>query len=317
MIFPNLSKIRTFVCVAEQTSFRKAAESLHLSQPALSAHVRDLEAMVGVPLFHRTTRSVQLTKEGVNFLARAKRALYELESGIAELHDQASLQRGRVIVGSVPTIASHVLPDVIATFTSRYPGINLRILDVSARNQEALVLNREVDVAIGPPPERAEDVAFEPILRDPFVCVCARGHALASRRRIRLGDLTAYPLLMLTTGNVRSVLEKAFAEQGLTLRPAYEFVHHYTLGGMVAAGIGITALPTIAISLLNNSLLKTLKIVDPEVSREIGILRRRDQLPTPAVQAFLAALNSGWKRMRAKGSAYRFTRKQGAEAPGQ
>lgn len=301
MIYPNLTKIRSFISVAEYASFRKAAENLHLSQPALSAHVRDLEALVGVPLFHRTTRNVQLTAEGSNFLARSKRALGELEAGIAELHDQASLQRGRVIAGCVPTIASHVFPTVLVAFTAKYPGITVRVVDVGARDLHRLVLNREVDLAIGPPPDHTDDVVFRSILRDPFVCVCPRDHPLASRRKVRLAELVGFPLLMLTSGNVRTVLQKAFEENGFPLRPAYEVVHHYTLGGMVEAGLGITVLPSIAISMLNHSLLRTLPIVDPEITREVGVLRRRDQLPTPAVEAFLSVLGAGLKRLEASG----------------
>ena len=301
MIYPNLTKIRSFVSVAEHASFRKAAENLHLSQPALSAHVRDLETLVGVSLFHRTTRSVQLTAEGSNFLARTKRALGELEAGLADLHDQASLQRGRVIAGCVPTIASRVLPTVLVAFTAKYPGITVRVVDVGARDLHQLVLNREVDFAIGPPPDHADDVVFKSILRDPFVCVCPRNHVLASRRKVRLATLASFPFLILASGNVRTVLQKAFADKGFPLRPAYEVVHHYTLGAMVEAGLGITALPSISISMLNHSLLRTIRIVDPEITREVGVLHRRDQLPTPAVEAFLSVLGAGFKRLETSG----------------
>src|SRR3954468_17118190 len=110
MIYPSLPKLRTFAAVAQNASFRKASEQLNLSQPALSAHIRDLEEALGLPLFHRTTRMVRLTADGERFLVRALRALDEIESGLLELRDQVELQRGRVIVVCVPMIACHVLP---------------------------------------------------------------------------------------------------------------------------------------------------------------------------------------------------------------
>ncbi|MDP2640832.1 MAG: LysR substrate-binding domain-containing protein, partial [Betaproteobacteria bacterium] len=148
-----------------------------------------------------------------------------------------------------------------------------------------------------------DDVVFKSILRDPFVCVCPHNHVLASRREVRLAELVGFPFLIFASGNVRTILQKAFEKKGVPLRPAYEVVHHYTLGGMVEAGLGITALPSIAISMLNRSLLRTVRIVDPEITREVGVLHRRDQLPTPAVDAFLSVLDARLKRLQAGGGA--------------
>ena len=129
MNYPPLAKLRSFVAVANEGSFRKAAEQLHLSPPALSAHIRDLEDFFDLPLFHRTTRSVSLTDDGNRLLVRSRRLLEELEAGIRELKDHASLQRGRVIVTCMPTVASTLLADTIATFLKRYPSIEIRAFD--------------------------------------------------------------------------------------------------------------------------------------------------------------------------------------------
>jgi DNA-binding transcriptional LysR family regulator len=298
MIYPNLIKIRSFLAVADHGGFRKAAENLNLSQPALSAHVRDLETALGVPLFHRTTRSVRLTNEGENFRVRAKRALDELEAGVLELQDQAALQRGRVVIACVPTLASYFLPPVLLTFGSKYPGIAVRILDENAQELYRRVLSREADFGIGPRPDREMDIAFQSIFHDRFVAVCSRNHPLASRREVRIKDLVRYPIFTLSHGaNVRTILESAFARQGFTLEPAFELLNHYTMGGMVESGLGITALPSMAISMLSNPLLKTIRIIDPEVTREVGILHRRDQANSPAVDAFLEVLSQRLKSL--------------------
>lgn len=301
MISLNLAKIRSFVSVAEHGSFRKAAESLHMSQPALSAHIRSLESALGMPLFHRTTRSVRLTTAGENFLARTRRAMAELDAGVTELRDQASLQRGRLAIGCVPTIASTVLPGVLLAFTRRHPGIAVQVLDVGAQELHHLVASREVDMAIGPRPDRSNDMDFRLIIRDHFVAVCPRDHTLASHSKVQLADLARYPFLVVTAGtNVRALLEHAFRQRGFDFRPAYELRNHYTLGGMVEAGLGITAMPSMSISMLRHPRLRAIRIVNPEIIREVGILERRDQIQTPALRAFGVALQAGFDRLRAR-----------------
>ncbi len=145
MIYPNAAKIHTFILVGEQGSFHKASEIIHLSQPAISAHVRDLEEFLGVPLLSRTTRSVKLTREGRIFLIRAKRALLDLQAVIHELRDEAELLSGRVTIACIPTIASSSLPAAIAAFQKKYPEIKVRVLDETSTAINKRVLNMEAD----------------------------------------------------------------------------------------------------------------------------------------------------------------------------
>src|SRR5690242_19963988 len=101
---PNLTRLRSFIAVAQERQFRRAAERIGLSQPALSAHIRELEQDLGVALFSRTTRSVRLTAEGESFLHRAQRALDDLSAAVLELRERAELKRGRVAIAATPTV---------------------------------------------------------------------------------------------------------------------------------------------------------------------------------------------------------------------
>jgi LysR family carnitine catabolism transcriptional activator len=195
MIYPSLSKIRSFSAVAAHGSLRKAAEQLNLSQPALSAHIRDLEETLGVPLFYRTTRSVRLTLDGERFLVRARRVIDELDSAVGELRDQATLQCGRVVVACVTTISCHVLPKVLATFCQRYPGITVQVLDDAAQVLAQRVSDRTADIGIGPFPERAGDLQFTSLAHDRFVAVLPQYHPLCRAPKVRLRELLKYPLL--------------------------------------------------------------------------------------------------------------------------
>ena len=301
MNYPPLSKLRTFVAVAQHRSFRKAAEQLHLSQPALSLHIRDLEEMLQVPLFHRTTRSVTLTSEGERLLIRALRALDELKSAVAELHDQALLLRGRIVISCLPTIAYQVLPKAIASFAIKYPDVEIRVFDEIYAPLLQRVLSREADFGIGPRPERDEDLEFTPILSDPFVAVVANTHPLASRPTVRLKALTKVPVLTLARGtDIRNYLDHVFESEDLELKPAYETFHRTTLCGFAQAGLGVAILPMMVQSMMDNTSLTTIKIVGPEIAREFGIIQRRDQAQRPVVVTFLSALK---KALNASGQA--------------
>jgi LysR family carnitine catabolism transcriptional activator len=291
MIYPPLSKLRTFVAVAEHKSFRKASEQLHLSQPALSLHIRDLEEALQVPLFHRTTRSVTLTSEGERFLIRAHRVLDELESAVVELQDQASRLRGRVVISCLPTIAYHVLPKAIASVAMEYPGVDIRVFDEVNAPLLRRVLSREADFGIGPRPEREDDLEFSPILTDPFVAVVPNNHPLASSPTVRLKALAKHPILTLARGtNVRSHLDRVFEGEGLELKPAHEAFHRATLCGYAQAGLGVAILPLMVQSMMESASLTTIRIIAPEIAREFGIIQRRDQAHRPVVVTFLATL---------------------------
>jgi DNA-binding transcriptional LysR family regulator len=309
-MYLSLSKLRTFVSVAQHRSFRKASEELHLSQPALSVHIRNLEEMLQIPLFHRTTRSVTLTDEGERFLIRARRALEELECGLIEIRDQAALLRGRVVVSCLPSIAYYALPPIIASFVKKHSEIEVQVFDELNVSLLQRVLSREADFGIGPYPEQNEDLQFTPILRDPFVAIVHDEHPLALRSEVRLKALLRFPIITLAQGTaVRSKLDRIFEEEGLVLKPAYETLHRATLCGMAQAGLGVAILPAMIQSMMNNSSLRSVKIVGPDIAREFGIIERRDQAQRPAVRAFISALQETLMTSdQLKGDAVRKTR---------
>ena len=120
MINPPLRCMLTLVCLADTRNFRRAAERLRISQPAVSAHIRDLERHFGVPLVHRTTRQVVLTVEGAAFAARAKRAFDDLEMASQDLKNLAAVHRGRVVAACIPPMMANVVPAVIRRMNTEY-----------------------------------------------------------------------------------------------------------------------------------------------------------------------------------------------------
>jgi LysR family transcriptional regulator, carnitine catabolism transcriptional activator len=288
MTYPSISQLRAFAAVAQHGSFRKAANQLKLSQPALSNQIRDLEQTVRISLFHRTTRNVQLTEDGERFLVHVHRALDELESGLLEIRDQVAVKGGRVIFACLSPVACTVLPKVIASFAKRHPGIEIQVFDDFALAVVERVLNREADFGLGPDPGSNDDLVFSPIIEDCLVAVVPADHAIAAHPVVRLRDLANYPLLTFSSGTyMRAYLERAFDEQGLVLNPAYDSYHRSTLCGLVEAGLGVAVLPKMVMDMMGNTALRTAEIVEPRLPRQVGIIQRRDQVFTSSAMIFL------------------------------
>jgi LysR family transcriptional regulator, carnitine catabolism transcriptional activator len=292
MINPHLRHALTLVCLAETGSFRRAAERLQLSQPAVSAHIRDLERHFGVSLVHRTTRRVTLTAEGLAFAARARRAFEELEMASQDLRDVAAVHRGRVVVACIPPMMATLVPAVIRRIDQEYPAMDVAILDIVSGPVEQMVERGDADFGIAPRP-LSENLAFVKLLRDDFVAAVAQHHPLASRREINLDELTAFPLVTVTRdANARQVLERALLRRRRPMRPRFELVHHFSVGKMVEAGIGASVVPKSTIPLLASPGIVTIEIRGPRIFRDIGLLSRHKYRPSPSAQAFISVLKS-------------------------
>jgi DNA-binding transcriptional LysR family regulator len=284
----SLKHLQTFLAVIEAGSFRKASEKLNLSQPAVTLHINQLEMAVGVPLLDRTTRRVSVTFAGKRLRARAEQALADLSSVVSELRDEAALRRGRISIACVPTIAARSLPKALGKFEQKYPGITVNVHDVVAEQIFAHLINGQVDIGIGPRPLGWREFEFQLVIRDPYVVVVSRSHPWAKRKGVTLAALASENFLALLPGsNVRETLDAAMAAQSLKFIPKYQVQHHYTLGGMVEAGLGVTALPSMSVSMLSQPMLRTIPITKTSLARDVGIIKVRGKKLTPTVTAFV------------------------------
>ena len=154
----------------ETGSFRKASERLHLSQPAVTLHVKQIEQAVGVPLIDRTTRRMTVTPAGNRLRARAEQAVAELSSIVLELRDEAALRRGRISIGCVPTVAAHSLSKALVRFERDYPAITIKVHDVVAEQIFNRLLEAQVDIGIGPRPIGRSEFDFRLVAQRSLCC---------------------------------------------------------------------------------------------------------------------------------------------------
>jgi len=286
---------RAFVTVVEQQSFRRAAATLNLSQPALSRRIQKLEADIGAPLLERTTRRVALTAMGREMLPLVRRMLDEFDSSLFAMRQLGQRQAGRVAIACLPTAAFYFLPRVIARFNEQYPNVRFSILDLSANDGLRSVAHGEVEFGINLLGSAEPELSFDPLIEDPFVLACRRDHPLAAREAVDWADIEPYHLVTVSraSGN-RTLLEAALMRARVHLRWFYEVTHLSTSLGLVEAGLGISVLPQLATPQGEHPIIVTRPIGSPQVSRTIGVVRRRGRQLSPAAQRFFDILMTTW-----------------------
>lgn len=278
--------LEAFVAIAEQGSFQKAAGAIHLTQTALSRRLQNLEAQLGVKLVERTTRSVALTRIGLDFLPQCRRLLSDLEAALEEIQTSGQAQRGDVSIACVPTAGIQFLPRVIQAYAERFPDNRIRILDRASSDVAAAVLRREAEFGITIAGSHHPDLEGVPLLEDRFVLVCRDDHPLADRGSAPWKALEPYRLIFAgeASGN-RPLLDGALAGLGLALDSFYEVQRSSTALGLVAEGVAAAVVPSLALQRGAYPDLAVVGLIDPVVSRSLVLVARRNASLSPAAQA--------------------------------
>jgi LysR family carnitine catabolism transcriptional activator len=277
-------QLRAFVALAELKSFTRAASLVHLSQPAFSALIRALEEQVGLRLFDRDTRKVELTAEGLLFLDGARRLLGDFENALADLSEHAARRRGRVALAALPALAAGWLPDVLAAFHAEYPGIELDIADALSEACVDRVRAGRADFALAAVRATAPELRTDPFCADRFHLVCRRDHPLATRRRVTLADVAGQPFVHLArTSSVRQHIEQAVWP--VQMNRVMELDQLSTVAGMVRAGLGVTVVPMLTLFHFAHPDLVTKPLHGAMLKREIFVIRPRDRSLSAAAQA--------------------------------
>ena len=278
-------QLRAFLTLAEARNFTRAAAASHLSQPAFSALIRQLEQVLAVQLFDRSTRHVALTAEGEEFQVAARRVLAEFDNALSGVHQRAARERGRVSVALLPSLAADWLPGVLAGFRAQYPGIELQVADVLSEPCIERVRSGQADFALAATRAETPELRAEVFCSDDFHLVCPVGHPLMSLRNPRPKDLAAWPFVHLSrTSSVRQYIDAATLPQAL---PAVLEVEQLaTVSGMVRAGLGISVVPALTLYQFRSPELAIRPLHWAGLKRRIYLVRRRDRSLSVAAQGF-------------------------------
>ncbi len=287
---PSLADLRAFVAVGELQSFAAAAKTLHLSQPALSRRITHLEDVLDVRLFDRTTRSVALTLLGRRFLGQVRGHLDDLDRSLLSLRDAAQLEAGDVTIGCVFSAVHHFLPAVIRTFREQHPQVLVRIIEEGADEVLASVKQGEADFALNYIGMQDAEVAFTPLLKEPYVLACPADHPLAKRRSVRWEELAQYPDSRVShASRNRLFIDQALAELPPMPRPICEVRHVSTLIGLVENGLGVAVVPQLTLP-PNSAYVVGVQLEKPSIARTIGLIQLSGRSLSPAATAFARLL---------------------------
>ena len=274
----NLStrQLRAFLALAEQRSFTRAAAIISLSQPAFSELIRSLEESLSQRLFDRSTRHVDLTREGRDFELAARRVLAEFETAIAGARAYATRQRGRVSIALLPSLAAGWLPGILAEFRARHAGIDLEVHDVLSEACIECVRAGKADFAIAATRANTPELQAEPFCADRFHLVCRSDHPLAKAKQLRPRDLAPYPFIHLSrTTSVRQYLDAAIRPQQMST--LMEVDQLATVVGMVRAGLGISVVPSLTLFYFDDPKIAKLPLGWKGLARRLYVVRHRDR----------------------------------------
>lgn len=291
----SLHKLRYAVAVADTLGFRKAAERCHVSQPSLSAQVRELEETLGVALFERDRRRVLLTASGAELLVRARRVLAEADELLAAATRFGDPLAGTLRLGVIPTIAPYLLPEAMPAVGARFPRLTLLFREDKTQALLEGLAAGELDAAILALEAEIGDLAHAPIASDPFVLALPRGHALARKRRVCTADLDGATVLLFDDGHCfrRQALEVCGGARAK--ESSFRATSLATLAQMVSSGAGITLLPALAVPLENRSAQLVIRpFTDPPPVRTVALAWRPSSPMGGALRKLAAGLREAW-----------------------
>jgi LysR family hydrogen peroxide-inducible transcriptional activator len=285
----NLRDLRYLVSLAEHRHFGRAADACHVSQPTLSTQVKKLEDELGVALVERAPRHVMLTAAGQDIAARARRVLGEVEQMRETARRTRDPEAGTVRLGLFPTLGPYLLPHVVPRIRARFPRLELLLVEEKTEAVLAMLRDGKLDAAVLALPLHEDWLEAEFLFEEPFVLAVPEGHPLASRSGLRLSDLGEQHLMLLEEGHcLRDHALEVCSLAGAGEKEGFRATSLETLRQMVAAGVGVTLLPMLAVKppVSPSDSIRLLAFRDPPPTRRMALVWRRSS----AMSAFLHAL---------------------------
>lgn len=291
----EIRQLRYFLAVAETLHFARAAERLHIAQPSLSQQIRALEEELGVRLFERSKRYVALTTDGEALLPYARRLVTLADDAQEEFAERSGLRRGRVRLGTTPTLGGHLLPKAIGGFFHAFPGLELTITEDGSDRLARQLDQGHLDLALlVQDANMVESIAFEPLLEEEILLALPVGHPLAGREVIPWRDLREERFILCREGyHLRSMTFAACEEAGFKPKVAISGTDIDTALRFVRAGLGITLVPRMAVDAPDGFVVASL--VEPTLRRTVGIASNPHRYLSQAASAMRDYLREALK----------------------
>lgn len=281
----ELIQLRYFVTIAQTVSFTGAAELLHVSQPALSYQIKRLEGELGTRLFHRRGRSIALTPDGELFLPLAQEVLFRADDAVRVLQENLGIEAGEVRIGCNPSVATYVVPGLIAEFHRDYPRVRVELSEGGDADLQQMVQKGSIDFAVVTAPGAPRTLDVTLLGSEDLYVVAALSHRLAGRTSLALGELVQEDWVFPNDSyNLTTRVMDACRRTGFEPRVAYQAGTMEAVKNFVREGLGISALPNISLQGLGRQDLAVIA-VKGGLTRDLNLIRGKDRSMTRAAQA--------------------------------
>ena len=293
----NLNHLRVFRSVSETNSITEAARLLHISQPAASKQLAELEAHLGVVLFERRPRGVRLTAAGEVLSRHARRLFQEEEAAEAALEALLGLDLGHLSLAASTTIGSYIVPAVFGDLHAQHPNVKLQLEIGNAARVEELVLGGQLDLGLSEGTPISESLHVEVFTHDRMVLIAAPEHPLAvqaERGALEARVLESVPFIVRERGSgTREVVEAALERRGLRVAPVMSLGSTEAIKNAVARGLGVALVSSLTIELeLSSGRLRAIELSDLAIRRALHLLTLEGKPPSPAATEFLRLLRA-------------------------
>lgn len=287
----SIKHLAAFSSVAQHGNFTRASVALAVSQPNLTAIVKQLEAAAGVQLFDRTTRRVALTHAGEAFRPRAEAALVEFERATAQLREIGTYRKGRVRIASVPAFVVRVLPKVLGEFARDFPGISVHIREENEATVLHCIEKGDADFGFGSNHAPSPELVYKPLVEDPIGLLCRADHPLARRKgNLTWRELKGLPFIAFGPNTtVRRLINTVPDLPANISAPAYEVGDVITMESLLEANLGITAGFKLGAYRGRDRKLHFRPLIEPALGRTIALITHRERAPSPAASALVRA----------------------------
>ncbi|ABD86405.1 LysR family transcriptional regulator [Rhodopseudomonas palustris] len=309
---PSFRQVRAFLALARHLKFTSAAQELNVSQPTLTVQINQLEQQLGIRLFDRDKRRVELTPAGRNILPLMERLSLNMDEVLLAASDLTYAKRGIIRVAALPSVAASFLPRGIKDFREQNPGIIIDVWDVVGEEIIKLVKAEEVDFGIGTHFSADKSIKVQDYLSDSLCAFFPVEHPLNTAASVvYVRDVASCPLVVTRkNSSVRVLFERSMAREGCELNIVMETNYMSTALSMARAGVGVAILPSTAVEAGNMAGLSFKPIDPPHFNRRVGIICKADRTLQPIASHFVEELlrmtplraDNGFKDLRRFGA---------------
>jgi len=294
----TIKQLRAFVTVVDSGNFAEACVLLHLSQPALSIAIKNLEDGMGGKLLIRSTKRSVLTPEGKEFYPTAKLLLNDWDNAFNDLNDLFSLKRGKLELAAMPSVGSSLLPGYLKLFRDKHPNINIKVHDVIAEDTLAMVRAERVEIAVTFDPGDCDDLTFYPLFSDNFIVALPANHPLLNSDDISWQEISQYPFIsLLKPSSIRELIDRTIKANDIQLNIEFEANQLATIGKMISEQLGISIMPSLCKPQLQSQGVLCRPLKSPLVSRRVGIVKKRRIPLSSTAQVLVDIIKAYSKKM--------------------